>query len=231
MLESWDAAEDSEVEREKAKKAAEAKAKAEAEAKANHKTKTQRMQERIAQHKKELEDEDDDESDEETEAEKRARLKRQEREADLAHTEDLFGNIGINPKRSTVKPVTVEDPADSANTIDLSTLPLFNPTTKDQFAKLRETLAPLITANSKKPQYSLFLQEFSKQLAKELSSEQIKKISTALSTMSNEKMKAEKEAEKGGKKTKAQKTKTTLAATKDVSSKAADLDTYDDFGE
>ena len=48
VLDSWDAAEDSEVEREKAKKAAEAKAKAEAGAAADKKSKTQRIAEHQA---------------------------------------------------------------------------------------------------------------------------------------------------------------------------------------
>ena len=64
------------------------------------------------------------------------------------------------------------------------------------------------------------------------SSEQIKKIASGLTTLSNEKMKEEKAAEKGGKKTKAAKTKTTLNASRDVSLKA-DTRAYDDddFGD
>jgi len=45
--------------------------------------------------------------------------------------------------------------------------------------------------------------------------------------MSNEKMKEEKAAEKGGKKTKAAKTKTSLAAGRDVAHRA-DTTAYDD---
>jgi len=227
VLDSWDAAEDSEVEREKAKKAAEAQAKAEAEAKANHKSKSQRIEERRQENLRRRQEEDEDSSEsEEDEATKRARLRQAEIDADLKNAEDLFGDIGISKNRS-VKPVTLSDPKDPTNSIDLSALPIFNSTTKDQFAKLRETLVPLITANAKKPHYALFMQEFAKQLVKDLPSEQIKKVASGLTTLSNEKMKEEKAAEKGGKKSKAAKTKSSLNATRDTAYKA-DTTAYDD---
>jgi len=226
VLESWDAAEDSEVEREKAKKAAEAKAKAEAEAKANHKSKAQRIAEKREENMRRRQMEEEESSDEEEdEATKRARLRKTEQDADLAHAEDLFGAVGISKRAG--KPVTVSDDSDPTQAVDLSAMSLFNPTNKDQFAKLRETLVPLLTANTKKAHYTLFLQEFTKQIAKELPSEQIKKIASGLTTLSNEKMKEEKAAEKGGKKTKAAKSKVQLVASRDVGYKA-DTTAYDD---
>lgn len=95
---------------------------------------------------------------------------------------------------------------------------------------MRNTLIPIIGSNAKKAHYALFLQEFSKQLAKDLPSDQIKKIASTLTALSNEKLKEEKAAEKGGKKSKAAKSKTTLAG---VSRGAvADTNTYDDdFGD
>lgn len=233
VLDSWDAAEDSEVEREKAKKAADAKAKAEAEAKANHKSKTERIEERKkAALLRKLAGESSDEEDED-DATRRARLRKSEMDSDLAAAEDLFGELAIGggSKRSATKPVVLADPKDSNNSIDLSTLKIFNPSTKDDFHKLRDTLAPLLAMNSKKPQYAIFLVEFCKQISKELPSDQIKKVSSGLTTLSNEKMKEEKAAEKTGKKSKAAKTKTSLNATRDVAYKA-DTATYDeDFGE
>ncbi|KAF2749327.1 translation initiation factor eIF3 subunit [Sporormia fimetaria CBS 119925] len=230
VLDSWDAAEDSEVEREKAKKAEEQKAKAEAEAKANHKSRAQRIAERREENMRRRQmGLEESESEEEDEATRRARLRKTEQDADLAHAEDLFGGIGIS-KRSG-KPITIADDSDPTKSVDLSSLSIFNPNTKDQFTKLRETLVPLLTANSKKAHYTLFLQEFTKQIAKELPSDQIKKIASGLTTLSNEKMKEEKAAEKGGKKTKAAKTKTSLNASRDVGFKA-DTNAYeDDFGD
>lgn len=231
VLESWDAAEDSEVEREKAKKAAEAKAKAEAEAKANKKSKAQRIEEHRQEALRRRQMEDEMESDEdETEEERRARLRQQELDGSRAQAEELFGDLSLNKKR-TGKAVTLTDDSDPGKSIDLSSLSIFNPNTKDQFLKLRETLVPLLTANSKKGQYSLFLQEFTKQISKELPSDQIKKIASGLTTLSNEKMKEEKAAEKGGKKTKAAKTKTTLNAARDTGVKADTAAYDDDFGD
>ncbi|KAL5117198.1 Translation initiation factor 3 subunit J component [Pleosporales sp. CAS-2024a] len=230
VLESWDAAEDSEVEREKAKKAAEAKARAEAEARANKKSKAQRIEEHREANRLRRANDQLDSDDDETEEERRLRLRQQELDGSRAQAEELFGDLATSKAR-TAKAVTLTDASDPTKTIDLSSLHLFNPNTKDQFIKLRETLTPLLTANAKKGQYSLFLQEFCKQIARDLPSEQIKKIASGLTTLSNEKMKEEKAAEKGGKKTKAAKTKTALNATRDVGTRA-DTSTYDDdFGE
>ncbi|KAG9631849.1 eukaryotic translation initiation factor 3 subunit J, partial [Aureobasidium melanogenum] len=225
VLDSWDAAEDSEVEREKAKKAAEAKAKAEEEAKKNHKTKSQRIEERRQENMRKRMEGLDFESDEEDDAERKARLRREQKESDLKHAEDLFEGIGVPASRSNPKAITVADEKQPGNAIDLSAMPLFNPTTKDQFAKLRETLAPLLVSNVKKAQYTLFMQEFVKDICKELPSDQIKKVSSGLTTLSNEKMREEKEAAKGGKKTKAAKAKTTLAGARNLET---DTTAYDD---
>ncbi|KAL8971735.1 MAG: hypothetical protein Q9183_000909 [Haloplaca sp. 2 TL-2023] len=231
VVEDWDAAEDSEVEAEKAKKAAEAKAKADAEAAKNKKSKGQRIEEKRNENlRRKMEADEESSSEDEDEATKRERLRKTEQEADLKHAEDLFGNIGINKDRSAPKTVVSTDPNDPSKAVDISSLPLFNPTTKEQFLKLRETLVPILAANSKKAQYTLFMQDFTKQIVKELPSEQIKKISSGLATLSNEKMKEEKAAEKGGKKTKAAKSKASLVANRDTSHKA-DTTAYDDLGD
>lgn len=234
VLDDWDAAEDSEVEREKAKKAAEAKAKAEAEAKANHKSKSQRIEEKRAEaaRRRQLDELEAESSEEEDEAARRARLRAAEKENDLKVAEDMLGgmeSIGVSDKRGAAKPVTINESEDPANAIDLSKLKLFNPTTAAQFIKLRETLVPLMTQNAKKPQYAIMLPELVKQMTADLTSEQMRKISTALSTQSNEKMKAEKAQEKGGKKTKAAKTKGVLNADKGIANRA-DTTAYDDDG-
>lgn len=230
VLESWDAAEDSEVEREKAKAAAERKAKADAEAALNKKTKKQRIEERQAEHRR-LAEEDSDEESSEDEAERRERLRRTEQESDLKHAEDLFGNLGVsNRKVTTAANAVVVDAKDPATTVDLGALPLFDPKTKLQFEKLRDTLVPLVSGNSKKAHYIMFLQEFTKQIAKDLPSDQIKKIASSLTALSNEKLKEEKAADKGGKKSKAQKTKATLVASRNAAT-AVDVNAYDDYGD
>ncbi|KAM0259532.1 hypothetical protein ACHAQJ_003258 [Trichoderma viride] len=228
VLDSWDAAEDSEVEREKARKATEAKEKALAAAAANKKTKAERIAEHQAERAR-IEAEYGDDSEEETEADRRERLRRTEQDADLKHAEDLFGNIGISAGRKANPSSTmIADPNNPTNLVNLATVPLFNPQTKLQFEKLRGVLTPLITANTKKAHYGLFLEEFSKELVKELNSDQIKKIASALTRASNEKLKEEKAGDK--KKTKAAKTKTSLVAGR---TNTADTSAYDEdaFGE
>ncbi|KAL7942310.1 translation initiation factor eIF3 subunit [Trichoderma barbatum] len=228
VLDSWDAAEDSEVEREKERKAAEAKEKAAAAAAAAKKPKAQRIAEHIAERAR-VQAEDDEESEEETEAERRERLRRTEQDADLKHAEDLFGNIGISAGRKANPSGTmIADPNNPTNLVNLANVALFNPQTKLQFEKMRALLTPLITANTKKAHYGLFLEEFSKELVKELNSDQIKKIASALTRASNEKLKEEKAGDK--KKTKAAKTKTSLVTNR---TSAADTATYDEdaFGE
>ncbi|KAL9010471.1 MAG: hypothetical protein Q9173_004602 [Seirophora scorigena] len=229
-VEDWEAAEDSEAEAEKAKKAAEAKAKADAEAAKNKKPKAQRIEEQRTERMRKKMEEDESSSEEEDEKTKRERLRRTEQEADLKHAEDLFGNIGINKNRSAPKTVVATDPNNPSTAIDIASLPLFNPKTKEQFLKLRETLIPILSNNSKHAQYTLFMQEFTKQIVRDLPSDQIKKIASGLTTLSNEKMKEEKAAEKGGKKTKAAKGKATLVANRDASYKA-DTTAYDDIGD
>lgn len=220
------------MEREKVKKAAEVKAKADAEAAANKKSKSQRIEEKRqeAMRRKLEEDDEDTSSEDEDMAAKRERLRKTEQDADLKHAEDLFGDVNISKNRSA-KIVVAADSSDPSSAIDLSSLPLFNPQTKDQFVKLRETLTPILAANSKKAQYTLFMQEFTKQIVKDLPSDQIKKIASGLTTLSNEKMKEEKAAEKGGKKTKAAKTKATLVANRDTSSRADTTSYGDDVDE
>ncbi|OTB05980.1 hypothetical protein M426DRAFT_10117 [Hypoxylon sp. CI-4A] len=232
VLDSWDAAEDSEVEREKAKKTAEAKAKADAEAAANKKSKAQRVAEHKAERARQLAEDSEDYEDE-TESQRRERIRRTEQESDLKHAEDLFGDAGISlnagRKATTVGSAIPVDPRDPTKTVDLSTLPLFNPQTKTQFENLRNTIVPIIGGNSKKAHYGLFLQEFAKQLAKDLPSDQIKKVASTLTALSNEKMKEEKASDKGGKKTKAQKTKTALVTNR---ANTTDVGTYEeDFGD
>lgn len=232
-MDSWDAAEDSEVEREKAKVVAAKKAKLEAEEKANKKTKAQRIAERQAENARRLAEESSDDSSEEDATTRRERLLRTEQESDLKHAEDLFGNIGIsNSRKATTAANAVSiNSADPTATVDLTTLPLFDPKTKIQFEKLRDTLVPVIVNNTKKAHYTIFLQEFAKQLARDLPSDQIKKIASTLTALSNEKMKEEKLAEKGGKKSKAAKSKNTLVASRNVAT-SADVNAYDeDFGE
>lgn len=194
---------------------------------AKKKSKAQRIEERKQERKKLAEANESDEDSEEDEAARRARLRRTEKEGDLKHAQDLFEDIDLNRNRGTPKAIVISDSADPTQAVDLSAMPLFKPTTKDQFTRLTSTLIPLLTAHSKKPHYALWAQEFTKQLVKELNSGDVKKIASALTTISNEKMREERAADKGNKKTKAAKTKVSLVASRD---NKIDATPYDDDG-
>lgn len=175
--------------------------------------------------------------DNETAAERRERLRRTEQDADLAHAADMFGDdgfgdAGLSAGRAKTKTAAVAiNSKDPSQTIDIAKLPIFAPTTKAQFDVLRTTIAPVISANVKKPHYSLFLEELTKALAKEMPSEQIRKLASGLTALSSEKMREEKAAAKGGKKTKAAKTKVSLVTGRANAAAADDYGDHDDFGE
>jgi len=64
-----------------------------------------------------------------------------------------------------------------------------------------------------------------------MSSAQIRKVASTCTTLTNERLREEKAAEKGTKKTKAQKTKTALVGAGGKDSDRLDTKTYDDFDE
>ncbi|KAI5795195.1 eukaryotic translation initiation factor 3 subunit J [Geopyxis carbonaria] len=207
VLDSWDAADDSEEERQKEEKSKAAAEKAAAEAAANKKSKTQRIEEKklAAAAEKEAAARELAGLAKETPAERREREKLMSIESDMMHAEDLFGAVGIGAGSGGTrsKPIAIVDPKDPGRSIDLSAMQIFKPTNKATFDQLRDVLVPLLTANVKKPHYSMFLQEFTRAITKDLSSEQIRLVASKLTTLSNEKQKEEKDAQKGGKKKKA----------------------------
>uniref|UniRef100_A0A0D6QR29 Eukaryotic translation initiation factor 3 subunit J n=1 Tax=Araucaria cunninghamii TaxID=56994 RepID=A0A0D6QR29_ARACU len=227
---NWDEAEDSEAEREKAVKAAAAKAKADAEAAANKKSKSQRIEEHreAARIRRAAEDGDGSSDEDEDEAERRARLRKSEQDSDLKHAEDLFSAAALNGRKAPNKSVVIEDKSNPGQAIDLSQLSLFKPTTKSQFEALSAVLVPLLTASSNKPHYALWASQFVKQICNDLPSVEIKKAASGLTALSNEKMKEEKAQDKGSKKSKAAKTKTSLAAGRDMGRGLADTTSYED---
>ncbi|EPE06669.1 eukaryotic translation initiation factor 3 subunit [Ophiostoma piceae UAMH 11346] len=239
VLDSWDA-DDSDVEREKAKKAAEAKAKADAIAAANKKPKGLRIASHIADRARQQADLEEAARlrEGETEAERRERLRRNEQDSDLQHAADMFGDAGLSAGSGTRKSgaalkasAVALDSKDPSQTVDLGALPLLNPTTKPGFDKLLQTLGPILNAQSRKGPYALFAQEFARELCKNLPSDQIKKINSTLTTLANDKLREEKAADKGGKKTKAAKTKTTLAIGRPTAIDTGNYHEDEDYGE
>ena len=232
VADNWEEEEDSEAEREKAAKAAAAKTKADAEAAAAKKSKSQRIEEHReeARKRRAAEEEQETSSEDDDPAERRAKALQAEKDADLKNAQDLLANVGMGPKTRSApnKALVVEDKSNPGQAIDLSTIPLFTPSTRSQFDALSTALVPLLTASSYKPHYSLWLQDFVKKISADLPSTEIKKAASGLTALSNEKLKEEKAQDKTGKKSKAAKSKTTLAAGRDVGRGIADTTSYDD---
>ena len=88
---------------------------------------------------------------------------------------------------------------------------------------------PLLRASSQRPHYTIFMQNFVKQICQDMPSTEIKKAASSLTALSNEKLKDEK-AQQTGKKSKAVKTKTTLAAGRNIGQGKADTEAYDEGG-
>ncbi|KAF3916519.1 hypothetical protein ABW20_dc0101575 [Dactylellina cionopaga] len=214
VLESWDA-DDSDAEREKAAKKAEADAKKAAEAAANKKPKSQRVAEHLAKNAAERERlallaEAEDDPTIVKELGRQAEI-----DADLATAGDLLGTVAAgsqNARRATGDRSLLQHKTEDGEhiTLDLADLPLFQPKLKADFDEIKGKLVPLFTNMQKKGHYPLFLQEFFRETAKGLSSEQIKKLSSVLTTLTNEKMREEKAADTKGKKVSKAKVKATV---------------------
>lgn len=174
-------------------------------------------------------EEDGESSEEEDEATRRNRLRESEKNADLKHAEDLIADIALGSKKGP-KAIVVEDKNNPGQAIELSSIPIFKPATKLQFDELSKVLVPLLTAQSSRPHYSIWVGNFVKAVCADLPSAEIKKAASGLTALSNEKLKEEKDKDKGSKKTKAVKSKVSLAAGRDVGRGIADTTAYDDDG-
>ncbi|KAF3111960.1 Translation initiation factor 3 subunit J component [Orbilia oligospora] len=241
VADAWDA-EDSDEEREKAAKKAEAEAKRQAELAASKKSKTQRIAERQAEHaaeKARLEAEEEDEDPESV----RERGRQAELAADLASAGDLLGAVAAgsqNSRRVAADRSLIQHKTDTGEQVmlDLADLPLFQPKLKTEFDEIKNKLVPLFVNMQKKGHYPIFLQEFFRETSKGLNSEQIKKISSSLTTLANERMREEKAADTKGKKTSKSKVKATVTLggagagkshTADTTNYDNEIDDYDDF--
>jgi translation initiation factor 3 subunit J len=150
----------------------------------------------------------------------------------MKHATDLLDTVGIHPrsKAAGAKSVVIEDKKNPGQSIDLSSIPLFQPKTKTDFDALSEALVPLLRESASRPHYPLWISGFVKSICQDLPSAEIKKVGSQVTALSNEKMKEEKAQDKTGKKSKAAKTKTTLAAGRDMGRGVADVTSYDDDG-
>jgi translation initiation factor 3 subunit J len=149
----------------------------------------------------------------ETPRERRERERAAELAADLETAQELMSSTKLNG---------AED--------DIST---FRPRTKDEFDEFSRRLATVITSVSNLPHYAMFVTGLVKAIAEPLGSEDVKKVASGLTALSNEKLKAEKGP--GGKAKKGKKPTLVVGASKSVAAKydtkdyGNDDDDFDDF--
>ena len=72
------------------------------------------------------------------------------------------------------------------------TIENFHPTTKDQFDEYAKRLTTIITSVSHLPHYAMFVAGLVKSICEPLGSDDVKKVSSGLTALGNEKLKAEK---------------------------------------
>jgi len=110
----------------------------------------------------------------------------------------------------------------------------FQPKTKEDFDEFSARLTAIITAHSNRPYYAMFVAGLFKAVAEPLGSDDVKKATSGLTALGNEKLKAEKAS--GGKAKKGKKPALAVGTAKSVAAKfdttdysRHDEDDFDDF--
>ncbi|KAI8975416.1 eukaryotic translation initiation factor 3 subunit J [Mycotypha africana] len=207
LKDDWELSDDEE---EKKKKEEEAKKRAAApiRKKVGLKQKIAEKQAAEEQKKKELEAKKAaaQEEAEEGDYERQQRMRQLELEADMANATDLFSGVSLS---------------------DITDKPLeeVRPKNRVEFDAYRKRLVELITPYSKSINFGWFIDDLLRDIAFPLNHQEVKKVSSSLTVIANEKQRAAKEAQK---KTKG-KSRPQLAAAGKVASKDAYEDTYDDY--
>jgi len=118
---------------------------------------------------------------EEDEFARKERLHQLEIEADMANTAELFAGVGVKDE-------------------NLTPLEKMTPKTKDQFDEFQKALVEIISKHQKQGFYTTFLENLFRELSQPLNDFNVRKLSTALTTLSNDKQRQTKIAQQNKKK-------------------------------
>lgn len=187
LLDDWEAAGESEDDTPKVVKPVKNKVGAE-QRKAEREAKEQAEREKLAMAKAE-----------EDEANKRERLRQAELDSDLNNAASLFGAVDIHPRAK--KAAAEQQQSKAAQPQKLSDLAIFKPTNKQEFENLRKTLVPLLQQLNEVStvQYANFVTDLCRDVCKPIATDQIRKVSSTLTALQNEKVREER-ANRGKKK-------------------------------
>lgn len=141
---------------------------------------------------------------------RRERERAAELAADFETAQELFASTKISP------PNGADDIAS------------FRPKTKEDFDEFSKRLAAIITSVSNMPHYAMFVTGLVKAISDPLGSEDVKKVTSGLNTLVNEKLKAEKGPGGKSRKTKA-KPSLVVGAAKSAAPKYDTKDYDDDY--
>ncbi|CUM50273.1 Eukaryotic translation initiation factor 3 subunit J [Debaryomyces fabryi] len=204
LLDSWDIDEE-----EVARKKKEEEAKKKAEKEALKKRQEEAKAKKLAKNKGEKALLDIDLVDEDTRQEL---LKKAQLEADLNNAADLFGGLGVaddgeidineHPRERAAKAAaaaaaSAPRPARLTKDTPIETHPLFQPTDRQEYERLRKSLGPVLTnlAEDSLMNYTSGLAiDLIRDLAQPLSIESIRKVISTLNVILKEKEKAERQA-------------------------------------
>lgn len=134
----------------------------------------------------------------EDEKTKKERLRQAQFESDLNHATNLLGEADLHPRSRASNTSSVSTPVGPTK---LSDLAIFKAKTKADFDTLRKTLAPLLNelSETSSTMHANFVIELCRDVCKPLSPDQIRKVTSTLTALSNEKVREER-ANRGKKK-------------------------------
>jgi len=120
-------------------------------------------------------------AEDEDEFTRKERQHRLELEADIENTAALFAGVGVRDENTT-------------------SLEKMAPKTKEQFDEFQKALVEIISNHQKQGFYTTFLENLFRELSQPLNDFNVRKLSTALTALSNEKQKQTKSAQQNKKK-------------------------------
>ncbi|KAI8393417.1 eukaryotic translation initiation factor 3 subunit J [Radiomyces spectabilis] len=147
-----------------------------AEKKAAEEAKRKELEEKKAAMAKALEEETEEDA-----FERKQRLRNLELEADLNSATDLFAGVAVNDDKQ--KPIEE-----------------WKPKTRVEFEAYHKRLAEIIVAHSKSMNYANFVDQLARDLCAPMKDMDVRKVSSSLSAMANDKQRQAKEAQKSKKK-------------------------------
>lgn len=148
--------------------------------------------ERIAERRRKEQEERERKALEKTQDANKLEQREKELESDLNNASDLLSSVDVHPRSKSNQ--NSEPAPSAAGPAKLSDLAIFKPTSVREYSELRTTLAGVINNLAEKNsqiQHTNFIIELCRDLCKPLKSDQVSRVNSTLSAISNEKYREE----------------------------------------